>query len=182
MKPAALSLVFASLALLGAGASAQSAAQQQPQLTPAPPPPGLDDPGVKSRAVSPSLPSKKAAAVPDTSPAELSASQLPGKPIPLPAMHDPGGNAVTPADGRDQPVPDVKVRQDGENTVQEYSRAGQVYMVVVTPRIGPAQTYMVDPDGKWHNQPGAPKVQPVMYKVLEWGKPRPNPDQEASGQ
>jgi len=180
MKAAALSFVFASLALLGAGASAQSSAP--PQLKPAPPPPGLNDPGVKSRVANPAVPSKQPVALPDTSPAELSASQLPGKPIPLPAMRDPGGNAITPADGRDQQTPDVKVRQDGDNTVQEYSRAGQVYMVVVTPRVGPAQTYMVDPDGKWHNQPGAPKVQPVMYKVLEWGKPRPNPDQEGSGQ
>jgi hypothetical protein len=67
----------------------------------------------------------------------------------------------------------VQIRQQGDNTVQEYSRNGRVYMVVVTPRGGVAQTYMVDPEGRLVDEHGQKPARPVMYKVLEWGKSRP---------
>jgi hypothetical protein len=65
------------------------------------------------------------------------------------------------------------VRQEGDNSVQEYSRNGRVYMVVVTPKNGIAQTYMVDPQGRVVDEHGQKPVGPVMYKVLEWGKAKP---------
>jgi hypothetical protein len=81
--------------------------------------------------------------------------------------------------GRPSAVPDVQVRQQGDNTVQEYRRSGQVYMVVVTPKHGIQQTYMVDPQGRWVDEHGQKPVGPAMYKILEWGKAPPPAD--ASG-
>jgi hypothetical protein len=46
-------------------------------------------------------------------------------------------------------------------------------MVVVTPKSGIAQTYMVDPEGRLVDEHGMKPARPVMYKVLEWGKSRP---------
>jgi hypothetical protein len=46
-------------------------------------------------------------------------------------------------------------------------------MVVITPKSGIAQTYMVDPQGRLVDEHGQKPVGPVMYKVLEWGKARP---------
>jgi hypothetical protein len=67
------------------------------------------------------------------------------------------------------------VHTQGEQTVQEYRRNGQLYMVVVTPKNGIAQTYMVDPEGRLVDEHGQKPTRPVMYKVMEWGKSRPAP-------
>jgi hypothetical protein len=46
-------------------------------------------------------------------------------------------------------------------------------MVVITPKNGIAQTYMVDPQGRLVDEHGQKPTRPVMYKVMEWGKSRP---------
>jgi len=74
-----------------------------------------------------------------------------------------------------QPLPEVSVHTQGDNTVQEYRRSGQLYMVVVTPKNGIAQTYMVDPQGRLVDEHGQKPTRPVMYKILEWGKSKPAP-------
>jgi len=130
-------------------------AQSYP-ATPVPPPPGLDDPGVKP-----------APAATAATPAHGQALDL--KPQALPAA----GVGQRPADDS---LPEIRVRQDGDDTIQEYSRNGRVYMVVVTPRSGISQTYMVDPQGRWVDEHGQKPVRPVMYKLLEWGKSRPPAD------
>ena len=84
-------------------------------------------------------------------------------------MHDEGSVQT----GRDQPPPEVRIRQEGDNSIQEYSRNGRVYMVVITPKSGITQTYMVDPQGRLVDEHGMKPVGPVMYKVLEWGKSPP---------
>ena len=152
----AASALFAS-SLLASGAFAQSAPS-----TNVPPPPGINDPGVK--AVAP--PAKPAVKHSSTSSAH---QPLDLKPQALPAMQDEGSAQA----GRDKTLPEIKVRQDGDNTVQEYSRSGRVYMVVVTPKSGISQTYMVDPQGRLVDEHGVKPVRPVMYKVLEWGKSKP---------
>ena len=136
-------LVAASL-FVATAALAQSAAP----TANVPPPPGINDPGV--HAVAPAEPA------------------LPHRARPLPALHD-------RADGRGKhmTLPQVSVHREGDKQVQEYRRSGLLYMVVVTPKNGIAQTYDVDPDGTHHLQPGQAPVRPVMYKVLEWGKSKP---------
>ena len=147
--------------LLAPNASAQSAPGS------ALPPPGINDPGVK--AVAPPAP-----AAPDNNP-------MTRQPPALPEVQG------APPGGREAQLPQIRVRQEGDNTIQEYSRSGQVYMVVVTPRHGLQQTYMVDPQGRLIDEHGKREVAPAMYKVLEWGKSKPatedssqtNPDENS---
>jgi len=106
---------------------------------------------------------------------------------PPPGMNDPGvqarpapsTTALAPAKPAPivsgEPMPEVSVRQQGDDTVQEYRRNGQLYMVVITPKNGVAQTYMVDPQGRLVDDHGQKPTRPVMYKVLEWGKSKPAP-------
>lgn len=157
---------LALIAVLGTVLAMPALAQDsKPAFQPAPPPPGMNDPGVK-----PAAPAARQAQTGAT-PAEVSSTVLPGKPIPLPAMQD------GPRDARGEPPPKVNVYKRGEDTVQEYSHNGQVYMVVVTPKSGIAQTYMVDQDGKYRS--GAhEQVKPVMYKVAEWGSPKKQEDND----
>jgi hypothetical protein len=118
-----------------------------------PPPPGINDPGVK-------------AAAPATA-ASQSGNPMTREPPALPAMHD-ARTGIS-----DASLPQIKVHQEGENTIQEYSHSGQVYMVVVTPKHGLQQTYMVDTQGRLVDEHGQKRVGPAMYKVLEWGKSKP---------
>ncbi|HEV2540020.1 MAG TPA: DUF2782 domain-containing protein [Frateuria sp.] len=149
----------AAIVLAAALATAPAFAQTRPPVN-VPPPPGMNDPGVHASA--PASPQ----ASPAAAPAHGSTSLLP----------------VTPAPIRSgQPLPEVSVHQQGENTVQEYRRNGQLYMVVVTPPNGIAQTYMVDPSGRLVDEHGQKPARPVMYKVLEWGKSKPAPAASAGG-
>lgn len=84
-------------------------------------------------------------------------------------MHDAGA----PPAADDQSPPNVTIHQRGDDSVQEYWRGGQVYMVVVTPKNGVPYTYMLDPQGRWVDEHGQKPVRPVMYKILEWGKSKP---------
>jgi hypothetical protein len=171
MKPAAC--LFALAAAVALPAFAQSTSAAKPKFNPAPPPPGLNDPGVQ--AVAP--PAARSAPAPAETPAEPTPSRYPSKPIPLPKM--PGQQGAAPADAG--APPDVDVRQEGDNTVEEYRESGRVYMIVVRPKHGIPQTYMVDPQGRLHAQNGAPPVQPVMYKIFEWGKSKPAEASSAGG-
>lgn len=155
MKIPAVPVVVATLlstAMFAAALHAQTAAS-----SPALPPPGLNDPGVQAS------PPPAASVAP---PASASKPDL--HPLTLPAMKS-GDSRM----GRPVGEPEVQIRQQGDNTVQEYSRNGRVYMVVVTPRHGPQQTYMVDPQGRWVDERGQRRATPTLYKVLEWGKSRP---------
>jgi hypothetical protein len=155
VKAAAL-LVSASF-LLTASAFAQTNPAPTRPTASAPPPPGMNDPGVT--AVAPANTASTAGAP---------AGTLNLKPQSLPAMQDNG-----PVGKRDNAIPEIKVHQRGDDTVQEYSRSGQVYMIVVTPKNGIEQTYMVDPQGRVVDEHGQKPTRPVMYKVLEWGKAKP---------
>ena len=173
MKTAALlataSVLLAS-SLFASNVSAQSFSSSVP------PPPGMNDPGVK--AVAP--PATPAASSSRTT-ATQNGNPMTREPPALPEMQDPRSGS------RDASLPQIKVRQEGDNTIQEYSHSGQVYMVVVTPKNGIQQTYMVDPQGRLVDEHGQKPVGPAMYKVLEWGKSKPatedssqtNPDENS---
>ena len=148
----------AAFVLVPALLAAPAFAQSRPPVN-VPPPPGMNDPGVKASA-----PASAPAQAPAAAPAQDSTSMLPRKPEPIRSG---------------QPMPEVSVHQQGENTVQEYRRNGQLYMVVVTPPSGIAQTYMVDPSGRLVDEHGQKPTRPVMYKILEWGKSKPAPASSA---
>lgn len=144
-------------ALLGMGASAMPQAAP-PDLGPALPPPALHDPGVRASA-----------------PAASSAgSPMAPAAVTLPSMHDDGT-------GHDEAATEVTIHQRGDDSVQEYWRAGQLYMVVVTPKNGVPYSYMVDPQGRWVDEHGQKPMRPVMYKILEWGKSRPATARSSGG-
>lgn len=161
MKTAAL-LVAASV-LFTSSVLAQSAPS-----TSVLPPPGINDPGVKATEPA-AKPAKPAIRHRATHAAPASGQSLDLKPQALPAMRDEG----SAQGGREQATPEVRIRQEGDNNIQEYSRNGRVYMVVITPKNGIQQTYMVDPQGRLVDEHGQKPVGPVMYKVLEWGKSSP---------
>ncbi|WP_139351732.1 DUF2782 domain-containing protein [Rhodanobacter sp. C06] len=165
MKPAACLLALTAFVALPV--CAQSSSQQPSKFAPAPPPPGMNDPGVQ--AVAP--PAKPASSSSGSTPAEVMATPLPGKPIPLPAM--PGDKGASQTAKGDSPADDVTVHTEGDAVYQEYRRNGRVYMVVVTQKNGLSYTYMVDSNGVMRATEGAPPVRPVMYKVLEWGGSKP---------
>lgn len=150
----------AAIVFAAALVAAPAFAQTRPPVN-VPPPPGMNDPGVKASA-----PASPIQASPAAAPAHGSTSLLPVTPAPIKSG---------------QPLPEVSVHQQGENTVQEYRRNGQLYMVVVTPPNGIAQTYMVDPSGRLVDEHGQKPTRPVMYKVLEWGKSKPAPAASAGG-
>lgn len=165
MKTAACLLALSVFVALPAWA--QSTSSPPPQFAPAPPPPGMNDPGVKETA-SPATP---ASASSGSTPAEVIATPVPGKPIPLPVM--PGDKGPPRTIKGDSPADDVSVRTEGDVVYQEYRRGGRVYMMVVTHKDGLSYTYMVDSSGTMNPTAGAPPVRPVMYKILEWGKSKP---------
>lgn len=160
--------------LFTAQGSAQDASRQAPptadSFKSAPPPPGMNDPGVDAQAAPPAAQNAKHPPRGEV-PAEPSPTQLPGKPIPLPRQ---------PGETQAQTAPDIRVRQEGDNKVQEYRQGGRLTMVVITPKNGVPQTYMVNADGKLRGENGAPPVQPVMYKVLEFGKPAKTAEQQGA--
>lgn len=165
MKTAAVLVVVSSLlvaSIFAAPVFAQTTRPGNPL-----PPPGINDPGVK--AVAPAAtPAPRVNTKPAAQPLDL-------KPQALPAMQD-GDRAGAP---RDKTLPQIRVRKDGDNSVQEYSRNGQIYMVVVTPPSGIQQTYTVNPDGKLVDEHGQKRGTPTMYKVMEWGK-APPPAQQST--
>lgn len=123
---------------------------QPPAPANAPPPPGIHDPGVKS--------------------VEPVARTDSGQPV--------SGKAPA-GDGKHMTLPDVSVHEEGDNQIQEYRRSGMLYMIVVTPKSGIPQTYMVDPQGRLLDEHGKKPVGTVMYKVLEWGKSKPASEQSS---
>ena len=67
--------------------------------------------------------------------------------------------------------PTVTIREEEQRTVEEYSYRGVVYMVKVTPRVGPPY-YLIDSDGDGNLETAPDKglspVQPVHWKIKEW--------------
>jgi hypothetical protein len=149
--------------LAGAVALAFACGAVAQQRAPAPslsvlPPPGLHDLGVDTRTPAP--------------PATVSGHPLPA----LPGMRDDGAR-----DARGEPPPQVTVRTQGTDTVEEYRVGGKLTMIRIVPRHGIAQTYMMGDDNKLHPEPGEPPVKPVYYTIYEWGKPAAPANPSSSG-
>ncbi|MHC1478866.1 DUF2782 domain-containing protein [Frateuria aurantia] len=191
MRKAALLIAFTGLLTGPAMVLAQaqsSSATGTSQFAAPPPPPGLNDPGVDATrpataGSTKSSSSRSAVTVPqpekgELTPATLTPTRMAGQ---TPVIRDPAHPNGAPADDQDG----VQTTQQGENTVQEFRRGGQVYMVVITPRHGPPQTYYVHPRDAATNNGGS-NVQPPMYTLFQWGKPQKpvdpnNPDATDDG-
>lgn len=134
------------------------------------PPPGIDDAGPEDTAPAPAMTTPAGdtqdsntvtlkEAVPDADEKVVPAQRAADADAPLPAK-------VRPAD---EAAPNVTIRQDENVTIEEYRREGQVYMVRVTPKNGPAYEYLdTDGDGRLEGDPKEGPMQPVYYTVYEW--------------
>ncbi len=139
---------IAALLMTGAGQAQTAPASTWTAL----PPPSIDDPGSQP------VPASSAPEADDGGDAMS---------VPVPAL--PGGEG---ADARGEPAPTVKATTHDGKLIEEYYRGGNLYMVRVHPKHGVSYTYMVDENRKLNRAAGAPPVDPVLYKVLEWGQPK----------
>ncbi len=69
-------------------------------------------------------------------------------------------------------VPAVRITTDDEGRIiEEYSTNGSIYMVKVTPKVGPPY-YLIDEDGdgemETRNFESDNGIKPVHWKLLEW--------------
>lgn len=94
---------------------------------------------------------------------------------PPPALNDPGvksapsGTEKTKADAREADKPDVAIRKEGDDTIEEYRTSGRVSMIRITGKSGITQTYIdTDGDGRLEGNPKDGPVAPVYYKLYEW--------------
>lgn len=142
--------------LIGAGGAAF--AQGQPASDPLPPaqaPPAMNDPGVK-----PAAPAAQVPAAPATKPAEKTKEQPT-----LPPEVQAAANVAE--------LPVVTVRQNGNETVEEYRKKGKLLFVRVLEKQGPTKFYVDNPaviPPNLMKQLSGPSgvVQPVYYKLADW--------------
>lgn len=75
-------------------------------------------------------------------------------------------------DDQDQIQPTVTIREEEDRRIEEYSYNGQVYMVKVTPQVGPPYYFMdLDGDGNLERDERSRAFQPVepaQWKIKEW--------------
>ena len=81
-----------------------------------------------------------------TTGAAIAATEAPQKLEPIPEPPSLGDSSMEP---------DVTIRQRGSEKVEEYRIKGRLYMVKVTPRVGPPY-YLINrtPDGQWYRYNG----------------------------
>jgi hypothetical protein len=140
-----------------------------PDRTPkadAPPPPGLDDPGVATPAEETGEAVQPAPATVDDAAAD-----------PLAPLPKPDTRLVRDRADRDRAAvaqrmatSDKTTRRQGEDTVEEYRQNGKVWMIhIVPPGGGPGETFMdTTGTGRLTRDPQQGPVSPVYYSLYEW--------------
>lgn len=135
-----------------------------PQPVDAPPPPGIDDPGVETAA--------DAAATTETTPAASpQATTDPLAPLPRPDSRLVRDKASRQAAANAERIAasDVTRRQQGDDTVEEYRENGRVWMIRIVRPDGPTQTFFAnDGSGRLVRDPAEGPVSPVYYTLYEW--------------
>lgn len=75
---------------------------------------------------------------------------------------------ISPQQGGDEP--EIRIRTEGDTTVEEYRRDGHVYMIKVTPRLGPPY-YLIDNTGNGlfmrHDGP-LPMNAPAQWRIYQF--------------
>lgn len=150
------SAVVLVLVLTGACAPAFAQTSQAKGVPPVQAPPAINDPGVAPAASAPATTMTTPVATAAAKPAES-----PG----LPADVQVAANAAE--------LPVVTVRQNGNETVEEYRKKGKLLFVRVLEKEGPTKLYVDNPAVIPVNimqQLSGPSgnVQPVYYKLAEW--------------
>jgi hypothetical protein len=140
-----------------------------PSKADAPPPPGLNDPGVASPK--PTAGAQDAAA-PAADAAANDATADPLAPVPKPdtrlvrskADRDPNSIAQRVA------ASEHTTRQQDGDTVDEYRQNGKVWMIHIVPRGGgPDETFMdTNGTGRLSRDPQQGPVSPVYFSLYDW--------------
>ena len=136
-----------------------------PQPVDAPPPPGIDDPGVASDVA------QAPPVTGDATPAARPAVEDPLAPLPKPDARLVRDKASRQASANSERIAasDVTRRQQGEDTVEEYRENGRVWMIRIVRPDGPAQTFFAnDGSGRLVRDPDEGPVSPVYYTLYEW--------------
>jgi hypothetical protein len=152
------------LTAIGLLVSLPLAAQDTPQRAEPLPPPALADPGGNAPGgnepvtLEQAMPGAGEKVLPrDRTPEEIAAAERIEPALP---------EKVRPPE---ELAPGVTIRTEGDVTIEEYRRDGNVYMVVVHPKSGVSYTYMdTDGDGRLEGDPREGPVQPVYYTLYSW--------------
>ncbi|HSM99795.1 MAG TPA: DUF2782 domain-containing protein [Rudaea sp.] len=157
-----LGVMLVASALIDAGGAVF--AQGTPASDPLPPvqaPPAMNDPGVKATApaAAPAAPAKPASAAPANAAGKTQDQST------LPPEVQAAANVAE--------LPVVTVRQNGNETVEEYRKKGKLLFVRVLEKHGPTKFYVDNPaiiPPNLMQQLSGPSgvVQPVYYKLAEW--------------
>jgi hypothetical protein len=143
-------------------AAATASAADKPPKADAPPPPGINDPGVVTPTTPTSADAASAAPVADEDP--LAPLQKPDSRL----VRDKASRENTPSAERIA-ASEVTRRKQGTDTVEEYRDSGHVWMIKIVPQNGPTQTFM-DNDGRGglNRNPLEGPISPVYYTLYEW--------------
>jgi hypothetical protein len=161
-------LLFAS-ALLAAGVGGvvpfASAADPKPAKADVPPPPGIDDPGVRAQAAQDDRGDAEAAQA-----GAASDDNDPLGPIPKPDARLVRDKASRDAANAERiAASNVTRRRQGDDTVEEYRQNGRIWMIRIVQPNGPTQTFMdTDGSGRLMRDPREGPVSPVYYTLYEW--------------
>ena len=94
---------------------------------------------------------------------------------PPPRIDDPGvkptvaTEPTTPNTSDVTELPVITVRRQGSDTIEEYRKNGQIYMIRILSQEGPPK-YYVDHigDGRLERDPREGPISPVYFKLYEW--------------
>ena len=153
------------ISLLAACLAWGTATAAPPQQVEAPPPPGMDDPGVETDATD-----APPAQDPATAPGEA-VSEDPLAPLPKPDARLVRDKASRESAATKERIAasDVTRRQQGQDTVEEYRENGRVWMIRIVRPNGPTQTFFAnDGSGRLVRDPDEGPVSPVYYTLYEW--------------
>jgi len=126
----------------------------------APPPPGINDPGVET------TPAAQDAATPQ---AGDNATADPMAPLPKPDTRPVRDKATRAANPERIAQSEVSTRKQGNDTVEEYRQNGHVWMIRIVPQNGPTQTFMdTTGSGRLTRDPQEGPVSPVYFTLYEW--------------
>jgi hypothetical protein len=132
----------------------------------APPPPGINDPGVTTAEP----PAAQQGAAQAAAAADNNAVD-PLAPLPKPDTRIVRDKSARDASANSQRVAasEVSTRKQGSDTVQEYRQNGHVWMIRIVPQYGPTQTFMdTTGTGRLTRDPQEGPVSPVYFSLYEW--------------
>ncbi|HJU39808.1 MAG TPA: DUF2782 domain-containing protein [Tahibacter sp.] len=139
------------------------AAPPAPPKSDAPPPPGIDDPGVTTP------PSVDAATAPASTTDDAAPDPL--APLPKPDTRPVRDKAARTSAATAERVASSEVtkRQQGNDTVEEYRQNGRIWMIRIVPQNGPVQVFMdTTGSGRLTNDPQQGPISPVYFSLYEW--------------